>query len=188
MSGRTWGLSDGFRWGAMAGKYENYEVWGCARSKYSEHSFREHCFGTRLSYFLRSQGLIVMMSVSVHYDWSAGHFWKVSHWPTRPGHNRNVIVCMSMQQILIAISLVFNSCSSSRSNSFKSDAGNPNPDDAIDYDRELITVGWVDILLGFAGADSFFKVGTNQDLTVEQQNLRRRHPGPSLSWKCHCIS
>ncbi len=42
-----------------------------------------------------------------------------------------------------------------RSNSFKSDAGNPNPDDAIDYDRELITVGWVDILLGFAGADSF---------------------------------
>ena len=105
----------------------------------------------------------------MHYDWSAGHFWKVSHWPTRPGHNRNVIVCMSMQQILIAISLVFNSCSSSRSNSFKSDAGNPNPDDAIDYDRELITVGWVDILLGFAGADSFFKVGTNQDLTVEQQ-------------------
>lgn len=32
----------------------------------------------------------------MHYDWSAGHFWKVSHWPTRPGHNRNVIVCMSM--------------------------------------------------------------------------------------------
>lgn len=116
----------------------------------------------------------------MHYDWSAGHFWKVSHWPTRPGHNRNVIVCMSMQQILIAISLVFNSCSSSRSNSFKSDTGNPNPDDAIDYDRELITVGWVDILLGFAGADSFFKVGTNQDLTVEQQTCGGVTLGPAF--------
>lgn len=29
--------------------------------------------------------------------------------------------------------------------------GNPNPDATVDYDRELITVGWVDIILGFAG-------------------------------------
>ena len=35
--------------------------------------------------------------------------------------------------------------------------GNPNPDATVDYDRELITVGWVDIILGFAGGEFWGK-------------------------------
>jgi len=46
--------------------------------------------------------------------------------------------------------------------------GNPNPDDAIDYDRELITVGWVDILLGFAGGIiTFHRLGSSVQLRMD---------------------
>eukprot|EP00435_Cladocopium_sp_Y103_P034367 s2891_g8.t2 len=46
--------------------------------------------------------------------------------------------------------------------------GNPNPDATVDYDRELITVGWVDIILGFAGGIiTFHRLGSSVQLRMD---------------------
>ena len=69
---------------------------------------------------------------SLHNDWCAGHFWKVSNRTTR-WETQFLAKHFTVDWVFVLPS------------------GNPNPDATVDYDRELITVGWVDIILGFAG-------------------------------------
>ncbi|CAJ1332437.1 unnamed protein product [Effrenium voratum] len=46
--------------------------------------------------------------------------------------------------------------------------GDPSPDETIDYDRELLTVGWVDLILGLAGGIiTFHRLGSTVQLRMD---------------------
>ena len=54
--------------------------------------------------------------------------------------------------------------------------GDPSPDETIDYDRELLTVGWVDLILGLAGLGLCLRV-------VAISPFRQAALSPSTGWE-----